>query len=112
MKGGRLKHRYLGNTDFLDYRVTDKKVHNSNGGKESITEHELTIETAKQCESLTPFSMSCIVIVERGPTPNLSRIARGESLPSFLFSIITLYKSILVGFSVITFWRSSPTMPL
>lgn len=50
--------------DFLDYRVTDKKVHYSNGGKQSITEHELTIETAKQCESLTPFSISCTVIVE------------------------------------------------
>lgn len=42
----------------------DKKVHNSNGGKQSITEHELTIETAKQCELLTPFSISCTVIVE------------------------------------------------
>ena len=89
----------------------DKKVHNSNGGKQSITEYELTIETAKQCELLTLFSISCTVIVERGPTPN-SSLMRGESLPSFLFSTITLYKSILVGFSVITFWRSSPTMPL
>ena len=42
----------------------DKKVHNSNDGKQSITEHELTIETAKQYELLTPFSISCTVIVE------------------------------------------------
>ncbi len=37
-----------GFAENLDYRVTDKKVHNSNGGKQSITEHELTIEMAKQ----------------------------------------------------------------
>lgn len=58
--------------DFLDYRVTDKKVHNSNGGKQSITEHELTIETAKQCELLTPFSISCTVIVKGWPAIELS----------------------------------------
>lgn len=37
-----------GFVENLDYRVTDKKVHNSNGGRQSITEHELTIEMAKQ----------------------------------------------------------------
>lgn len=58
--------------DFLDYRVTDKKVHNSNGGRQSIIEHELTIETAKKRESLTPFSISCIVIVKGWPAIELS----------------------------------------
>lgn len=37
-----------GFVENLDYRVTDKKVHNSNGGRQNITEHELTIEMAKQ----------------------------------------------------------------
>lgn len=37
-----------GFVENLDYRVTDKKVHNPNGGRQSITEHELTIEMAKQ----------------------------------------------------------------
>lgn len=37
-----------GFAENLDYRVTDKKVHNSNGGRQNITEHELTIEMAKQ----------------------------------------------------------------
>jgi len=55
------------------------------------------------CESLTPFSISCMVIIGRGPAPNLSRTTRGEPVSSFLFSTITMYKSILAGFSVITF---------
>lgn len=37
-----------GFVENIDYRVTDKKVHNSNGGRQSIAEHELTIEMAKQ----------------------------------------------------------------
>lgn len=37
-----------GFVENLDYRVTDKKVHNSNGGRQSIAEHNLTIEMAKQ----------------------------------------------------------------
>ena len=37
-----------GFTEGIDYRVADKKVHNSNGGRQNITEHELTIEMGKQ----------------------------------------------------------------
>lgn len=37
-----------GFVENLDYRVTDKKVHNSNGGRQILTEHEITIEMAKQ----------------------------------------------------------------
>ena len=46
------------------------------------------------CEPLTPFNISCIVIVDRGPAPNLSRSVREGSLCSlFLFSLTT-YKCI------------------
>lgn len=37
-----------GFAEGIDYRVADKKVHNSNGGRQNITEHELTIEMGKQ----------------------------------------------------------------
>ena len=59
------------------------------------------------CESLTPFSISCIVIVERALPPTLSLVwlppVRMEVMLLFLFSTTTLYKSMLVGFNVITF---------
>lgn len=37
-----------GFADGLDFVVTDKKVHNSNGGKQSIIDHELTLDMAKE----------------------------------------------------------------
>lgn len=48
------------------------------------------------CEPLTLFNISCIVIIDRGPAPNLSRMRarmRGEPVLSFLFSLTT-YKCI------------------
>lgn len=37
-----------GFTQNSDYAVTDKNVHNSNGGKQMIIDHQLTIEMAKE----------------------------------------------------------------
>ena len=37
-----------GFTENTDYSVTNKNVHNSGGGKQSIIDHELTISTAKE----------------------------------------------------------------
>lgn len=37
-----------GFSENIDYAVTDKNVHNSNGGKQNIIDHQLTIEMAKE----------------------------------------------------------------
>ena len=76
MKGGRLyRHRYLGNTGSLDYIGLSQKCEKPLGGRPQ-QDHSLTIETAKQGESLTPFSISGTVIVEGWPAIELSRTPR------------------------------------
>ena len=37
-----------GFSENIDYAVTDKNVHNPNGGKQSIIDHQLTIDMAKE----------------------------------------------------------------
>ncbi len=37
-----------GFTENVDFAVTDKNVHNSNGGKQTIVDHQLTIDMAKE----------------------------------------------------------------
>ena len=37
-----------GFVENVDYIVTDKNVHNSNGGKQSVIDHQLTIPMAKE----------------------------------------------------------------
>ena len=39
--------REYGFTQNFDYVVTDKNVHNSNGGKQMIIDHQLIIEMSK-----------------------------------------------------------------
>ena len=50
-----------------DYTVTDKNVHNSNGGKQTIKDADISIDMAKQICMIqrTPEGKSCTAIFDR-----------------------------------------------